>query len=849
MQFAGTVVNDLQYSFGEPPEQLDHQIPHVVAPIFPTFDKVIVSGPGEVPPALGTPFPEDPDYRKLRMKFKLTSDANVDLNSTYSFSVNTANLDLVRWTLVNIPLCRPLNLGTFFGNAAIQLVGYEIPAAIVSACPGAHPHRHLNYMFNLRLSQVDEHSVQDLPNAGCSDDEVEEEPGPPAVSGPGEAVGEAEGFSDGQDEDEDLPQSAASHKAPGQSVRKKLFSRQVFGLGDQKKGVSGWLRRHIGGAGEARGRDSKDKDPEGAELFAGEVTESSEYSLTDYDMEAFGDLRYCPASIEMNDFRRDNKRRVFYVLPVGELCMAFHNQAEMHCEPGPPSQSPPASPPLQLRLRTYAEIERVLHLLPVPRMHKNRRLSDPEIRRRQVVESFRQLLRTNQAAAVSRVWQLLEPASELDLAFFGRGRALRTLSAGCEGVVAAASSRRHWAEHLLVLSRTELTLLKGPESRRVVTRVPMGSVLSVKPIPHQETPIPEVSFFQVETFPRIYYFMVASDELRDDWLDCFGRLLGRGTLNSPFDKQFDLSAAAAQVTEVEELYLAKSGCWRLDRKRIFNYRRIVFNPAFLPAANPAELVEGILTKAAFLTSTQAMDKSSIHTWVSFLDDISLLQTLNLSPLSERERAALLLNLYHAMVLHGCLVLGPPPAWTNWNNFFNNISYLFAYEVVTIAELEHNILRAQMSRPSSFSMIAVPQNQFPGLALSHRDFRLNFCINSGSRSLPSKVPVYRAHSLDAQLDEMTALMLREAVELDSVRKAATVPRVSLQDFNSSAGNATNMDLLRTLSYYLRREDRLLLARMLSEQTHISVRHKAPSFRCCLFAVTPPPGPGDGGPEKS
>jgi len=124
MQFAGTVVNDLQYSFGDNPELLDHQIPHVVAPIFPTFDKVIVSGPGEVPPPMGSPFPEDPDFRRQRIKFKLTSDANVDLSSTYSFSVNTSNLDLVRWTLVNIPLCRPIHLGTFFGSAAIQLGPY-----------------------------------------------------------------------------------------------------------------------------------------------------------------------------------------------------------------------------------------------------------------------------------------------------------------------------------------------------------------------------------------------------------------------------------------------------------------------------------------------------------------------------------------------------------------------------------------------------------------------------------------------------------------------------------------------------------------------------------------------------
>ena len=124
MQFAGTVVNDLNYSFGTIGE--DFEVPHVVAPIFPTFDKVIVTPPGASPPPMGIPFVEDLDYRKQRLKFKLTGDANVDLESIYSFSVNTSNLDLLKWNLVNVPLVRPIHLSTFFGNASIQLGLFHI---------------------------------------------------------------------------------------------------------------------------------------------------------------------------------------------------------------------------------------------------------------------------------------------------------------------------------------------------------------------------------------------------------------------------------------------------------------------------------------------------------------------------------------------------------------------------------------------------------------------------------------------------------------------------------------------------------------------------------------------------
>ena len=81
-----------------------------------------------------------------------------------------------------------------------------------------------------------------------------------------------------------------------------------------------------------------------------------------------------------------------------------------------------------------------------------------------------------------------------------------------------------------------------------------------------------------------------------------------------------------------------------------------------------------------------------YRWVKFLDEISLLQTINLSKLTEKERAAFMLNLYHAMVLHGSVVIGPPAAWNTWNYFFNSITYLLSYEVVSIAEMEYNIIR-------------------------------------------------------------------------------------------------------------------------------------------------------------
>lgn len=121
LQFISTMVGDLHYSFGDTQEGMNYELPHVVSPIFPTFDKIVVTPPGETPPPLGVPFPEDPEYRKVRLKFRFIKDAQVDLNSTYSFSVNTSNLDLLTWTIVGIPMVKPMDMRTYSGSGSVQL--------------------------------------------------------------------------------------------------------------------------------------------------------------------------------------------------------------------------------------------------------------------------------------------------------------------------------------------------------------------------------------------------------------------------------------------------------------------------------------------------------------------------------------------------------------------------------------------------------------------------------------------------------------------------------------------------------------------------------------------------------
>ena len=55
-------------------------------------------------------------------------------------------------------------------------------------------------------------------------------------------------------------------------------------------------------------------------------------------------------------------------------------------------------------------------------------------------------------------------------------------------------------------------------------------------------------------------------------------------------------------------------------------------------------------------------------WVEFMDGLSLLQRADISalPLASDELLCLFLNLYHLLLLHAFLVVGPPDSQSKWN---------------------------------------------------------------------------------------------------------------------------------------------------------------------------------------
>ena len=151
--FGSSIISDLHYSFGDVQSTPDYQLPHMSAPLFSTMDKLIVTLPGGALPKMGEPFNEDPEHRKKRMKYKNIEDACIKIGNTYSFSVASSNIDFCKWCTVGIPMVKPMDLRTFWGDSDLRLVAYEIPKAVRDKYPNKHPQTMVNYLLNIKVSQ------------------------------------------------------------------------------------------------------------------------------------------------------------------------------------------------------------------------------------------------------------------------------------------------------------------------------------------------------------------------------------------------------------------------------------------------------------------------------------------------------------------------------------------------------------------------------------------------------------------------------------------------------------------------------------------------------------------------
>lgn len=406
-------------------------------------------------------------------------------------------------------------------------------------------------------------------------------------------------------------------------------------------------------------------------------------------------------------------------------------------------------------------------------------------------------------------------------------------------LVARALSDRHWREEWGQITETGVTFYRMDKQKPSV-RLSLSNIVNVCCVPDSAKPLLQrYSFLAIETFGRTVYVMFHTKDECDDWLKTLERLSKKSLRleNNPIAS----TNPPINVDDPVEEFLLTSTMWDCQKRRILNCRRLSFRaPGSQSQPDPLLLAETALVKAMSLRPNQPNDKDL----QDFLDSTSALKDADAYSLGDDERLAFFLNVYHLMIMHAFIVLGPPDSVFKWATYFNTVAYQCSDDIFSLAELEHNIIRSKSKFPSQFlSRFVLPKSQY-GYNVAEGDFRLNFALNCGTLSTPtSAVPLYKAETIEQTLDAVTRTFLDKTVQvaMKGTRDVSlTLPRVC-KWFEDDFGDGSTNDIIQKLYPYLDEKKQKALKVVWNEKKEqydfglFNVRYHPYNFECRFLTL--------------
>ena len=429
------------------------------------------------------------------------------------------------------------------------------------------------------------------------------------------------------------------------------------------------------------------------------------------------------------------------------------------------------------------------------------------------------------ATQAGTVRQWVSKQAEVDGSFLKRRdiEVVDTMSQRPEkksGYMARALSERHWKEEYVRLFDNHMAFFH-PERTRPHFRIYLNAVMRLRRLDETECPaFPGFAFLEVETLGRTEYLMFSAAHERNSW----ERALNDGVLAI---KQASYNSPLEGIDDPTEQFLHKSSSWDCHQRRILNCRRFYFN-APTQEMDPASVVE-----EALLMAYEAQETDDQESLFEFLDCAAALKNVDVYGMQEKQRLAFFMNLYHLMIMHSYLLLGPPETSFKLDHMNQMVSYQTSDDIFTIAELEHNIIRAAMGYPSQFgAKLSLPKSQF-GFALKVPDFRINFALNCGSLASPENVPIYKGEIVDYQLDS-TAILFLDTVKMefgDNDELIVTLPQVC-QWYMDDFGVDDDVRLLEKVETFLSDEQKSILKSLEQQDPHamVVVRYDPFLYEC-------------------
>jgi len=738
----------LHYSFGSKDENA-----HICFPASTFFETLIATPPGETPPAMGgIDFEgESSEAAAARKAYKTKIDYNTE--DTYSMSFHSMYVDFPTWSIVSTPLGRDVSLQTFWGNSFARIVLYEVDKDRSETKP--HLITSIKYILGAQLTSLGENGGAAIARSNAAlleqhdggSEEDEVDDTSEWISEGGESTSTTQDTALMPPFDED----SEIEKVDDEGVDTALYYDTIESL-----------------PGSDGGADTASMDISSAS------SHNTLLSIID---------RFCPCWIDMFS-RRGKYVKIYAFCGTKSSIKPYFRSAEM------------AGQVFKGNREEDAEVDdRFSHRISTA--ERTRRILGLKYAEAHTIENDRNLNKTQ-----LRMFHKTE--NRYDKEFLkGRKRTLPKVTGVVSAIVARALSDRHWKEERMVLTDESGDLLfHHVDGSSVHFRILLSNVINLSALGNrsENVPLPSYYYLQIESLVRVTTLMFSSEEERNSWLEILTRIRR--------DRSSKLYARDLFESEIPiDEYLSKSTMWNCQKRKILNLRRQSFRtPRTMLPEETLQLAERALTKVLTLKPKGTNDSDLRE----FLDCAAALKEADAHSLNDEEKCAFFLNIYHIMIMHSYIVLGPPVSGPEWISYFNNIAYQCSDDIFSLAELEHNIIRAQMSYPSNFlSRFVLPKSQYH-FALVRSDFRLNFAMNSGSLSTPtSVVPVYKALILNEQLNNVTKQFVGYTVHVRQKGRndvQISLPRVCQWFADDFGPNGSASDVVSAIEPFLSNEKR-------------------------------------------
>ena len=776
-------------------------LPHIVFPMWQAVDRMVVTQPGEPLPALRCELDETAADRKKRRVGNGDKVHRFRTDCTYTFDFHCGFMDLPSWTMTGLPGLRDMELRGFWNEMPMRVVAYEAPSE------GAHTLAVKKYLFCFSLchgAPAGAAETQADTRASARRERALSEFAPPVAD-------------EGCDTDDDEEGAAAGED---DEVEEEVEEEDAGALADEVAAELGRDEAESAGVpGAAGGRATAHTAPleavAGAVAISPDLGSGSKVDARHWRVEV-------PAWLEHLNVAGGARQVLFVVRVIAKshswVSFVSYTQV-LRAQPRELQQATRgkqrAKPPVTAKRTAasqFASIDKQRDTVTASINGMLRHLASGH-RSAPSLRTLHHLLCNQEMPSPSR----------LELAVVPRSRHY-ALDRGvlCEGAVARALWGSYWREEWAVLYSGKggrLSLYRNRATRPAV-KVVTADVLGAVPMADAELErvFPGKFGFEVHTLWRVFYFVVPTEEQRNKWLEAimrasasFLRETGSGLEDELLTVADPRQAIAADTAQR----------WDLPSRIVLNCRKMHFGAvgvaaaaapgsasATAQAARLCTIVENLLEEALSLRA----DGSNRASFIKFFDATLQLKALDLAPINGSGAAGrahclcFYLNLYHLLLVHAFLVLGAPQYCVRWSQIHQNCCYEVGHTLMSLAEIEHFILRGKLSKPKgataaklvpSFERRGSTAGELPQDACD-ADPRVNLAINTGSVSGLNEIQIYKPATLNEQLHDYCTRLLDTCVMVQ--KKTVWLPRVlkwHMDDFGGDA-NACARTALKFLS---------------------------------------------------